>query len=125
MARMYLRVTPTNLRRFRVSKPVISILSVRQVMAEMLSTGYPTLALVASELEVSPRTLQRRLAENQMSHSQLVNQVRLARACQLLARRELQISDISRETGYATPSAFSRAFQSWMGASPREFRSSL
>jgi AraC-like DNA-binding protein len=125
MARMYLRVTPTNLRRFRVSKPVISILSVRQVMTEMLSTGYPTLALVASELEVSPRTLQRRLAENQMSHSQLVNQVRLARACQLLARRELQISDISRETGYATPSAFSRAFQSWMGASPREFRSSL
>jgi len=81
--------------------------------------------MVAAELEVSPRTLQRRLAGNGMTHSQLVNQVRLSRACQLLARRDLQISDISRETGFATPSGFSRAFQAWMGASPRAFRNGL
>lgn len=108
-----------------MSKPVIPIRRVRNVVASILPAGYPTLATVAAELEVSTRTLQRRLADNGMTHSQLVHQVRLSRACQLLARPELQISDISRETGFATPSGFSRAFQSWTGASPRVFRNGL
>ena len=103
----------------------IPIEKVRDVVTEMLSTGHPSLVMVARKLDISPRTLQRRLSEMDLSHSQVLNQARIARACLLLAQQELHISDIARETGFATPSAFSRAFQTWMGKSPRAFRNRI
>ena len=57
-----------------------------------------------------------------LPHSQLVNQTRVTTACQRLAQPDVHISKIAREIGFATPSAFSRAFQSGRVMSPREFR---
>lgn len=108
-----------------MSKPGIPIDKIRNVIAELLPAGHPTLVVVAQQLGISPRTLQRRLAEMNLTHSQLVNQARIAKACQLLAQQKVHIRDIAHETGFATPSAFSRAFQSWTGTSPRAFRSGL
>ena len=103
----------------------IPIDKIRNVIAELLPAGHPTLVGVAQQLGISPRTLQRRLAEKHLTHSQLVNQARIAKACQLLAQKKVHICDIAHKTGFATPSAFSRAFQSWTGTSPRVFRSGL
>ena len=108
-----------------MSKPVIPIGKVRNVIAGLLPTGHPTLLVVAQQLGVSTRTLQRRLSDNHLTHSQLVNQTRIAKACQLLSQQDLHIRDIAHETGFATPSAFSRAFQTWTGKSPRAYRNSL
>ena len=108
-----------------MSKPVIPISKIRNVIAGLLPAGHPSLAEVAKRLGVSPRTLQRRLADNNLTHSQVVNQTRIAKACLLLGRQNVHISDIARETGFATHSAFSRAFQSWTGTSPRAFRNGL
>ena len=108
-----------------MSKPVIPIDKVRNAIAELLPARHPTLETVAQQLDVSTRTLQRRLADNHLTHSQLVKQTRITKACQLLAKPEMHISDVARETGFATPSAFSRAFQTWTGKSPREFRNGL
>jgi AraC-like DNA-binding protein len=103
----------------------ISIGEVRDIISSLLAAGYPSLQLVADRLDISPRTLQRRLSENNLTHSQLVNQTRVTKACQRLAKKDVHISDIARETGFTTPSSFSRAFQSWTGASPRDFRKGL
>jgi AraC-like DNA-binding protein len=108
-----------------VSKQTFSISEVRNVISSLLPDGYPGLQVVADQIGVSPRTLQRRLAENNLTHSQLVHQARVTKACQRLAKRDIHISDIARETGFATPSSFSRAFQSWTGTSPRTFRKGL
>jgi AraC-like DNA-binding protein len=81
--------------------------------------------VVAQQLGISKRTLQRQLAAKDLTHSQLVNQTRITKACQLLAQKDVHISDIARETGFATPSAFSRAFQTWTGKSPRVFRNGI
>jgi AraC-like DNA-binding protein len=108
-----------------VNKQAISISQVRDIISSLLHTGYPSLHMVANRLDISPRTLQRRLSENNLTHSQLVNQVRVTKACQRLAKRDVHISDIARETGFATASSFSRAFQSWTGTSPRTFRKGL
>jgi len=108
-----------------VNKHPISINEVRNLIAGLLPSGYPSLHMVANQLGVSPRTLQRRLAENDLTHSRLVHQARVTRACQRLAKQDVHISDIARETGFATPSSFSRAFQSWTGTSPRAFRKGL
>ena len=103
----------------------IELNTVRETISNLLASGHPGLAEVAAQLGISPRTLQRRLAGMNLTHSQLVSQARLTRACQLLARLDVHISEISREIGFATPSAFSRAFQAWTGTSPREFRKGL
>jgi len=108
-----------------VKKAAPPISNVRSTIAQLLPGGHPTLATVAKQFGVSPRTLQRRLADNKLTHSQLVNQARLNKACQLLAKDDMGIRDIARETGFATPSGFSRAFQAWTGASPRSFRQDL
>lgn len=108
-----------------MSKPVIPIDKVRDAIVGLLPDGHPTLVMVAQQLGISPRTLQRRLTDSHLTHSQLVNQARIAKACQLLSQQDLHIRDIARETGFATPSAFSRAFQTWTGKSPREFRNGL
>jgi AraC-like DNA-binding protein len=108
-----------------VYRPTPTIPNVRAVIAQLLPGGHPTLVTVAEHLDTSPRTLQRRLAENGLSHSQLVSQARLAKAMQLLTQQKLPISDIARQTGFATPAGFSRAFLSWTGTSPRSFRQHL
>ncbi len=77
------------------------------------------------QLDTSPRTLQRRLADNGLTHSQLVHQARLTKALQLLVQQNVRISEVAHATGFATPAGFSRAFQSWTGSSPRTFRKNL
>jgi len=109
-------------RRFFVNESTTQIFEVRSVIARLLPTGHPTLELVAKQLDISPRTLQRHLAKQGLTHSKLVYQVRITRACQQLSQSNLQISEIASEIGFASPSAFSHAFQSWTGTSPRSFR---
>ena len=108
-----------------MNKLLIPIPKIRSVIARLLLAGHIRLDLVAAQLDVSPRTLQRRLADNDLTLTQLVNQTRITKACQRLSQQDVHISAIARETGFATPSAFSRAFQSWTGTSPREFRKGL
>lgn len=104
-------------------KPTIH--AIRRAIAGLLSHGHPKLEDVAATVGISPRTLQRRLAEAGLSHSMLVQQARMARACALLGRPKVKIHRIAIETGFTTASAFSRAFLSWTGMPPREFRQSL
>ena len=85
----------------------------------------PGEAMVLEEREVSPRAREGGLANNDRTQSQLVKQARLTKACQLLAQQDVRICEIALETGFASPSAFSRAFQSWTGSSPRTFRYGL
>lgn len=106
-------------------KRTVSIPELRLVMRGLLSDGHPTIAQVAAEMGISVRTLQRHLTKASLSHSVLLQQVRLTRACQLLACPQVTLCQIASEIGYATPSAFSRAFHRWTGLSPRDFRRSL
>jgi len=53
---------------------------------------------------------------------QYVNQWRIARAEQLLARPETSIDAVRRELGFSNSFAFARAFRAQRGMSPREFR---
>jgi AraC-like DNA-binding protein len=107
------------------NKPAIPVGKNCNVIGGLMAAGLPTLMVVAEQLDISPRTLQRRLADSDLTHSQLVKQIRPTKACQLLARQDVHISEIAHETGFASSSAFSRALQSWMGSSPRTFRNGL
>ncbi|AMQ89049.1 AraC family transcriptional regulator [Marinobacter sp. LQ44] len=82
----------------------------------------PKLARVAATLFVSERTLKRRLQEEEASFQQLVDQVRLERAKELLENTGMNLSQIADALGYADAANFTRAFKRWTGLSPSHFR---
>jgi len=76
-------------------------------------TSLPSLEEVASSLAVSPRTLQRRLAEENTSFQALFRRVGLELAEQ---QAGLQPAErVAERLGYSDARAFERAFQRWTG----------
>lgn len=90
-----------------------------------LPQGTLSLECVAENMGMSPWSLQRRLREEGVSFTQVIDIVRQALAHDLLPQRQLPLSDIALLLGYSELSAFSRAFQRWHGVSPRKWRQSL
>lgn len=96
--------------------------SVRLAIRSLLTEGCPHVSRVAEAAGSSPRTLQRRLAEEGCTFSQLLDQCRMERARELLERPEARTIDVAYEVGYHDPGNFTRAFRRWAGVTPREFR---
>lgn len=48
--------------------------------------------------------------------------IRMRRACQLLAQRTADLKSISRTVGYRSAAAFSASFKRWSGQSPSDYR---
>ncbi|MGA9380922.1 MAG: helix-turn-helix domain-containing protein [Phormidium sp.] len=96
--------------------------SLRQLILLLLPEGYPSLTIAAQAAGLTIRTFQRRLENNNLNYSQLVEQVRFEQAIHLLQDRTNQLIDIAFDLGYTDAANFSRAFKRWTGVSPRKFR---
>lgn len=96
---------------------------VENAIAALLPHGPPRLEDVARRLRVSPRTLRRRLAAENITFARILDKARFALAKHYLAERDLSISRIAWLLGYAEVSAFSHAFRRWTGRAPRAARS--
>ena len=77
---------------------------------------------VASELALSTRTMHRRLREEATSLRDLKEEAKFELAKQELMRGRSPIKRIAEIAGFRNEKSFSRAFRTWTGASPREFR---
>jgi len=77
---------------------------------------------VARHLHLSTRSLHRHLREEGASLQRLKDEVRRARAEELLLRTDQEVKQIARAVGFADEKAFSRAFRAWTGESPRGLR---
>jgi AraC-like DNA-binding protein len=82
----------------------------------------PTCGQVARRLGMSERTLRRRLQESGTSFENLGDTVRRNRASELLALTDRPLTDIAFALGFASSSAFSRAFRRWFGLRPSKYR---
>ena len=96
--------------------------SLRQVMSAYLIDGAPTIQFAAELAGMSVRTLQRRLAQVDLSYSDLVKQARLELASTMLRNTDRKIIDVAYEMGYTDPAHFTRAFGRLAGMSPCEYR---
>jgi AraC-like DNA-binding protein len=87
-----------------------------------LSKDQAKLALIAQELKLSPRTLQRKLSEVGSNFQQVLDQTRHELAKDYLRQRQLNLADIAFLLGYQEQSAFNHAFKGWFGLSPGSYR---
>lgn len=95
---------------------------VRGALRKLILVGKPTMAAVAGELGLHPRSLRRRLKWEGFVFEELRDEVRLGSALELLELTELSVSDIAATLSYASPEVFSKAFRRMRDVSPREWR---
>ncbi|ABM35791.1 AraC family transcriptional regulator [Polaromonas naphthalenivorans] len=94
---------------------------VRQALAANPAQTHSAQALAAL-VHVSPRTLHRQLKEEGASLQALKDEVRRARALELLLRTRRPIKQVAEAAGFQNEKSFMRAFKTWTGQSPAEFR---
>lgn len=91
-------------------------------LMEQLPSGPVTEDDTARSLNVSKRTLQRKLRESGETFRSLLARVRMALADRYLQNDDYSMTEIAFLLGYTDTSAFSRAFRSWHGHSPTRER---
>ncbi|AVO52108.1 AraC family transcriptional regulator [Ectopseudomonas mendocina] len=94
----------------------------RAQIRQQLLAGEPTLEGVAEQLGMTSWSLQRRLREQGLSFSVVVDKLRCELATHYLSQQQLPITALAPLLGYSEASAFSRAFRRWFGVSPRQWR---
>lgn len=77
---------------------------------------------VAASLNMTPRTLHRRLQQEGLSFKQLLDDMRRQQAMTLLRHQRMAIGDIAQQLGYKDQANFVRAFKRWTGSTPSQFR---
>lgn len=95
---------------------------VRHLIALHLGQRPVTLNLIAAELNVSTRSLQRKLAENGTALRMLVMQARLETAQIQLREARSSNAEIARRLGYADGTGLWRAFKTATGLPPKGYR---
>lgn len=97
---------------------------VRQMLPPLVHARTASIDSVAKLIGLSARTLNRRLAADAKTFFQLREEALQAAACQLLESTRLPANQIADRLGYASPSAFTRAFHRWLGMAPTQWRTS-
>jgi AraC-like DNA-binding protein len=99
----------------------------RQVSRLLLENLAPFLSMeeVASRLGMTPRTLRRRLADEDTSFSTLLDQVRNELAKKYLSSSAFTVTDISDLLGFSDVANFRSSFRRWNGIAPQAYRASL
>jgi AraC-like DNA-binding protein len=93
----------------------------RAHLVNVLSDGAPSVEQVAERFKMSARTLSRGLRAEGTSFKEVLDQLRLERASEMLRQRTLSIAEIAFLLGFADVSAFYRAFKRWTDKTPIEF----
>jgi AraC-like DNA-binding protein len=94
----------------------------RQALVGLIRSGRTQLADLADNLQMSPRSLQRRLAEQGISFQALLGQTRQQLAEAYLRDASVELAEVALLLGYSEQSAFTRAFRQWTGQAPLQWR---
>jgi AraC-like DNA-binding protein len=95
---------------------------VRDVLRRHMVGDAVTIAQVARDLALTPRTLQRRLSKEGTSYHALLDEVRRDTALRLLDATSLTEGEIAFFLGFEELNSFTRAFRAWEGTTPRRWR---
>jgi AraC-like DNA-binding protein len=95
---------------------------VTTMIEQKLSTPGELQAVLAAELGLHPRTLQRRLIVEDTRFGVLKDEVRRKAAWQYLSHTSLPLAAIASRLGYSAQSSFSRSCVRWFSRPPGKLR---
>ena len=95
---------------------------VKQEIIKDLHGGEATRETIAKRLNMSSRTLQRRLEEQGIAFADLLDEIRTELAKNKLQGSDLSLAEIGFLLGFSEQSSFTRAFKRWTGKTPLEYR---
>lgn len=98
---------------------------IQQTLTHSLARGHTTLPTVARDLGTSARTLRRRLASMGTSFQAVLDGMRGELARHHLRHGDDSIASVAERLGFASSSAFHRAFLRWYGVAPSSFRAEM
>ena len=101
---------------------VTTVARVRAALLEGLPSRRVSVADVAKRLDLSARTLQRRIEAEGTSFQQILRDTRAALARHYLERTTLSAAEIAFLLGFDEPNSFYRAFRAWTGSTPSGVR---
>ena len=101
------------------------IMRVRSKLVERLPSGRIDEADIAGSINMSRRSLQRRLREQGVSFTRLLESTRRELALEYVRDSQYSFNEIGYLLGFAEPGNFSRAFKRWYGESPSRYRQAL
>lgn len=96
--------------------------TVSLVIRNLIGTGSCTLEFVAQAMGQSPKRLQRALAAESLTFSQLFEDVRQSLAERFLIESGAPIERIAGLLDYSSNTAFTLAFKRWKGMTPLKYR---
>ena len=95
---------------------------VQELIRLSLIDGAPQRSRIARRLDMSVRTLQRRLQELGTNFAELLRLSKERLAIDMLNARGQSVLEIAYELGYSDPAHFTRAFTNWYGEAPQSWR---
>ncbi|GAA3995251.1 AraC family transcriptional regulator [Comamonas faecalis] len=119
LRQMLQRALPLTVLQYRRDRLLVA--RVRQLLAANPAAAHDGEGL-AAQLHLSVRTLHRQLREQGASLQQLKDEVRRARAIELLQRTRRPVKQVAQAVGFASEKSFIRAFRGWTGQSPTQLR---
>lgn len=93
-----------------------------QLIAKLAATGRCSREVVADSLHLTPKTLQRRLADNGVTFASLLDEYRRTTALELVREQTQPLLKIAHACGYSEQSSFNQAFRRWTDSTPSRYR---
>jgi AraC-like DNA-binding protein len=98
---------------------------IRRLIVQQIRDAEPSADSVAAALNITSRTLHRKLTAESTSFRLVLQQTRHQLAKEYLQDPRLQLSEIALLLAYSEQSAFNRAFKSWQQQTPAQYRRQL
>ena len=95
---------------------------VENAISPLLPHGRVPVEDIARNLGMSRRTLARKLSDERLNFTEILQELRRDLAVRYLDDRKLHVSKIAWLLGFNEVSAFTHAFKRWTGKTPRELR---
>lgn len=95
---------------------------VKAMLWETLAGGGISADQIARRLNVSKRSLQRRLTEEGVTFKDVLTETRTELCERYLRQSDLSLTEIAFLVGFRDPTSFFRAFQAWTGKTPAQAR---
>ena len=95
---------------------------IRAILGDDFREEMPSFEALTGLLNMSARTLRRRLEREGTSYQRIKDIARRDVAISLLSQQGMTVSQVAEQVGFSDPSAFHRSFKKWTGQSPGSYR---